>query len=361
MEWIETTGISLDEAKERALDRLGVAEDELEVEVLVEASRSMFGLKKTEARLRARVRPTSPRPKVERRDRNRRNDRSGGRGRGGSGKGSGRQNGQSKGGDQDRIRSTTQGGDRRQDRDDERQGEGSRGGNRRRRGGEGRGDVQGHSQQESVTSEKRASREPVGDSGRGRDRGSERNADRRGRNGESAKSSTDGNGRGSDRERTDVESMDLQTQARITEEFVQGLLDRMGLEARVASRIEEDRLTVEAQGLNLGLAIGQRGETVRAITELSRTLVQRSSDGQADGSLTVDIGGYRERRRTFLADFARNQGEAVLDDGRPRALEPMGAADRKVVHDTVGEIDGLATFSEGSDADRRVVISLIDG
>ena len=84
---------------------------------------------------------------------------------------------------------------------------------------------------------------------------------------------------------------------------------------------------------NLGLAIGQRGETVRAITELSRTLVQRSSDGQADGSLTVDIGGYRERRRTFLADFARNQGEAVLDDGRPRALEPMGAADRKVVHD----------------------------
>ena len=62
MEWIETTGVTLDEAKERALDRLGVAEDELDVEVLVEASRSMFGLKKTEARLRARVRPTSPRP-----------------------------------------------------------------------------------------------------------------------------------------------------------------------------------------------------------------------------------------------------------------------------------------------------------
>ncbi len=54
--------------------------------------------------------------------------------------------------------------------------------------------------------------------------------------------------------------MDLQTQARITEEFVQGLLDKMGLEARVASTIEEDRLTVEAQGLNLGLAIGQQGD-----------------------------------------------------------------------------------------------------
>ncbi len=150
--------------------------------------------------------------------------------------------------------------------------------------------------------------------------------------------------------------MDLQTQAQITEGFVQGLLDKMGLDARVASTIDEDRLTVEAQGLNLGLAIGQRGETVRAITELSRTLVQRSSNGQAEGSLIVDIGGYRERRRSFLADFARNQAEEVLADGRSRALEPMSAADRKVVHDTIGEIDGLMTVSEGSDADRRVMI-----
>ena len=165
-----------------------------------------------------------------------------------------------------------------------------------------------------------------------------------------------GNDRGGDRERAEVEAMDLQTQARITEDFVQGLLDKMGLDARVASTIDEDRLTVEAQGLNLGLAIGQRGETVRAITELSRTLVQRSSDGQAEGSLIVDIGGYRERRRSFLADFARSQAEEVLTDGRSRALEPMGAADRKVVHDTIGEIDGLMTVSEGSDADRRVVI-----
>ena len=350
MEWIETTGISLDEAKERALDRLGVAEDELEVEVLVEASRSMFGLKKTEARLRARVRPTSPRPKVERRDRNRRNDRNGGRGRGGLSKGGGRQNEGSKDGDQQRGRGTSQGGDRQQERGDGRQGEDSRGGNRRR--------GQGRQQQDSGTRQDTA---PSRDRGAATSRNDDENADRRGRNGESAKSSTNGNGRGNDRERADVDTMDLQTQARITEEFVQGLLDRMGLEARVASRIEEDRLTVEAQGLNLGLAIGQRGETVRAITELSRTLVQRSSDGQAAGSLTVDIGGYRERRRTFLADFARTQAEAVLADGRPRAMEPMGAADRKVVHDTVGEIDGLATSSEGSDADRRVVISLIDG
>ena len=76
MEWIETTGATIDEAKDLALDRLGVAEDELEIQVLTEPVSTMFGLKKTEARLRARVRPISPQVKSERssqnnRDRNR--------------------------------------------------------------------------------------------------------------------------------------------------------------------------------------------------------------------------------------------------------------------------------------------------
>tara|TARA_B100000029_G_scaffold403249_3_gene402984 strand:+ start:386 stop:1414 length:1029 start_codon:yes stop_codon:yes gene_type:complete len=339
MEWIETTGATLDEAKERALDRLGVAEDEMEVEVLVEGSRSMFGLRKTEARLRARVRPTSPRRKVERRDRNRGNGQKGqGRnGQKGRGRSDGQQAGRQSGGQGGKQSGRQAGGKGKRSGEDQSEG-------RSRRGGRGRGDggSAGGGQQAGERSAEKVNEA----SGRG------------GREKGSATQLVRENGRGSGRERAEVEAMDLQTQARITEEFVQGLLDKMGLEARVASTIEEDRLTVEAQGLNLGLAIGQQGETVRAITELSRTLVQRSSDGQAEGSLTVDIGGYRERRRTFLADFARTQAEAVLDDGRPRALEPMGAADRKVVHDTIAEIDGLSTTSEGSDSDRRVVISV---
>ena len=329
MEWIETTGASLDEAKERALDRLGVAEDDLEVEVLAEPSRTMFGLKKSEARLRARVRPTSPRAKVDRRDRNRRSNRNGSQNQGGS---SGRKGQENRGGG--RSGGSSDGGS----------GQSPRSGDNRRRRGGGEGQGTERDRSEAKKDQKDQSSET------GRDRGRQKAAK------DSSVKPANGNDRRGDRERAEVEAMDLQTQARITEDFVQGLLDKMGLDARVASTIDEDRLTVEAQGLNLGLAIGQRGETVRAITELSRTLVQRSSDGQAEGSLIVDIGGYRERRRSFLADFARSQAEEVLADGRSRALEPMGAADRKVVHDTIGEIDGLMTVSEGSDADRRVVI-----
>jgi spoIIIJ-associated protein len=73
MEWVETTGRSIDEAKDLALDRLGVDEADAEFEVVEEPRPGLFGRMRGEARVRARVRPTRPRPKVERRERRRRN------------------------------------------------------------------------------------------------------------------------------------------------------------------------------------------------------------------------------------------------------------------------------------------------
>src|SRR5687767_5377461 len=79
MEWVETTGRTVEEAKDAALDQLGVDEQDAEFEVLEEPRTGLFGRTRGEARVRARVRPTQPRPKVDRRDR-----RGGGRsGRGG--------------------------------------------------------------------------------------------------------------------------------------------------------------------------------------------------------------------------------------------------------------------------------------
>src|SRR5947199_1553017 len=72
MEWVETTGKTVEEAKEAALDQLGVHEDDAEVEVLEAPRVGLFGRMRGEARVRARVRPTRPRPKAERRDRKRR-------------------------------------------------------------------------------------------------------------------------------------------------------------------------------------------------------------------------------------------------------------------------------------------------
>lgn len=88
MEWVETTGRTVEEAKDAALDELGVDEQDAEFEVLEEAKVGLFGRLRSEARVRARVRPTAPRPKDDRRDRKRRKpaERRGGNGNGGSAK-----------------------------------------------------------------------------------------------------------------------------------------------------------------------------------------------------------------------------------------------------------------------------------
>src|SRR5688572_17241640 len=80
MEWVETTGSTVEEAKDAALDQLGVDEQDAEFEVLEEPRAGLFGRTRGEARVRARVRPTQPRPKLERRDRKARKPRSGGSG-----------------------------------------------------------------------------------------------------------------------------------------------------------------------------------------------------------------------------------------------------------------------------------------
>ncbi|MDG2907898.1 MAG: Jag N-terminal domain-containing protein [Acidimicrobiales bacterium] len=341
MEWIETTGATVDDAKERALDRLGVAEDELEYEILAEASRSMLGLKKTDARLRARVRPRQPHQRVERRDRDRSRGRRGDRPRGGKGKGNGR-NGAGQGdGNKQRADRTKQGDGNKQRADRTKQGDGNK--QRADRTKPSAGSTEGDSKGTSSNRRRGRGSRVSGEAGTGVESTSDDRASV-GRDEIAPDPAPKG------------EQMELETQSEIVEGFVTGLLDEMGLDARVVSTIEDDRLSVEAQGLNLGLAIGHRGETVRAITEIARTIVQRRSEGAAVGFLSVDVGGYRVRRRTFLEEFARKQAEAVLGDGRARALEPMGSADRKVIHDTVSDIDGLETESEGSDRDRRVVI-----
>ena len=300
MEWIETTGTSIDEAKDLALDRLGVAEDELEIQVLTEPSSAMFGLKKTEARLRARVRPISPQIKTERNSKNNR--------------------------DKNRKRS-----------------------NQGRKNTNNKTNSEKSQKNNNQKNSKKTS-EQLDDA-----KNSSKNKDNR-----SEKATKVKNNPRTRKDEMETEKMDLSTQAEITESFLAGLLEKMGLESRVTSTIEDERLTVEAHGLNLGLAIGHQGQTVRAITELSRTIIQRKSRGSASGSMTVDIGGYRALRQSNLEKFAKAQAEAVLSDGISRALDPMGAADRRVAHNAVSDIEGVETISEGSNMDRRVVIQLAE-
>lgn len=304
MEWVESTGSSIDEAKERALDRLGVHGDDAEFEVISDIKTGLFGRVKEEARVRARVAPATPRAKEERR----------------RGKGRGGRNSQ--------------------------KGSGGRGSSRKSGGDNGRGSSGGN----------RNSGERKSEGGSRTNGGGQKKKSDTGRSGRA--NATAG---GEKREKTmsddDQPTMPLPQQADLAETFVSGLAERFGTTVEFTrENVEEDEIRITVSGDDLGRMIGRRGTTAGAIDELVRTVLQRQAGSSRNGRIRVDVGGVRARRAEALANFSRAQAAEVRSSGTARSLEPMSAADRKVVHDALTDEEGVETRSEGEDNRRRVVI-----
>lgn len=153
-------------------------------------------------------------------------------------------------------------------------------------------------------------------------------------------------------------AFDVEAQRAAVEEFLTGLVVAFGRpEAEVSVNVVEDAtLEADVKGEELGLLVGPKGQTLQAVHELIRSMVQRRFVGESHARVRVDIAGYRQRRREALERFTQRIAAEVLASGRAKALDPMLAGDRKVVHDTANEIEGISTRSEGEDPSRRVVI-----
>jgi len=172
-----------------------------------------------------------------------------------------------------------------------------------------------------------------------------------------ASSEQQGSTRSRSKEKTVDDVVTVAEQADIMQEFLEGLLAAFAIDGRVEREtLDEDTIELGVTGSDLGLLIGLKGQTLVAVQELARTYLQRTATGTYQGRVRIDVGGYRHRRQEALQRFVGEVAEAVRGSGAQRALEPMGPADRKVVHDTVNELAGVRTLSEGQDPRRRVVI-----
>ena len=306
MEWVEVTAKTVEEAKDLALDRLGVAVDDAEFEIVQQPSKGLFGLMRGEARVRARVRPTAVRPKRERRERGPRRERaSAPRGVAGEVAGEGADNSPADAGEPAAAAMSEDAG-------------GARG--RPRRSGRG-----------------------------GSGRSNESRRDNRG-NGTGASSKEH------KVEQASSEPVDPAAVGEAAAAFMRGLTEAFGSPAEVEVVSNGSDLEVRANGADLGLLIGPGGRTLTAVQDLARVAAQRRL-GDHDTRLKIDVSGYREKRRAALEKFTRTVAAGVIESGRSTALEPMSSADRKIVHDTVTEIDGVTSRSDGDDPARRVVIS----
>ena len=105
----------------------------------------------------------------------------------------------------------------------------------------------------------------------------------------------------------------------------------------------------------LGLLIGRRGETLGSLQYLLNVMVGRSYDDQ-DMVFGVDVEGYRRRREESLVEMARRVAEDVRETGDVITLEPMPAAERRIIHLTLSEEPGVVTESVGRGGDRQVEV-----
>jgi spoIIIJ-associated protein len=152
-------------------------------------------------------------------------------------------------------------------------------------------------------------------------------------------------------EDTDLSS--LEEEGEIAADYIEGLLDIADLDGDIDMDVEGDRAVVSVVGATLDELVGEDGEVLEALQELTRLAVHRKTGMRA--RLMLDVGGFRARRRTELAELGRSVAAEVERTGEPKKLRAMSPFERKIIHDAVA-LAGLRSESEGEEPNRRVVV-----
>lgn len=145
------------------------------------------------------------------------------------------------------------------------------------------------------------------------------------------------------------------SRAELAKDFLAGVLTHMEMEAAIEIRPRGDTLNLDIVGRDMGILIGRRGDTLKAL-DLLANLAASKGAGEVE-RVVVDISGYRKRRESELEDMARSLKMRVTRTGESAKTVALDARDRRVVHVTLQDDPDVMTHSEGEEPFRRVVVS----
>ena len=140
------------------------------------------------------------------------------------------------------------------------------------------------------------------------------------------------------------------------ETFLAGLLKHMGSEAVPhAYKVDEETYRADLVGGDAGLLIGRRGDTLDAIQYLTGYAINREREKRL--RINVDAGSYRHKREEALQQLANKMAAKAVKYRRNFTLEPMNAYERHVIHAALQEYPQVTTFSTGTEPHRRIVVA----
>ena len=136
--------------------------------------------------------------------------------------------------------------------------------------------------------------------------------------------------------------------------FLTGMLSAMGIQASVNAVRNDEGLFIEISGENMGQIIGYRGETLDAMQYLTSLVENKDKDDYV--RVTLDTENYRAKREQTLIRLGVRLADKALKSGRRVSLEPMNPYERRIIHSSLQDIQGVTTVSEGEEPNRRVII-----
>ncbi len=139
------------------------------------------------------------------------------------------------------------------------------------------------------------------------------------------------------------------------EKALKGLLEHIDIEAQIEMKEDGERIHLNIRGDGGGLLIGRKGQTLDALEYLINKMVHKNQEGKK--RIVVDTENYRTRREESLVKLAQRLAEKARKLGRPVAISPMNAHDRRIIHLALQNDRSLRTRSTGTGLYRKVVIS----
>ncbi len=137
---------------------------------------------------------------------------------------------------------------------------------------------------------------------------------------------------------------------------LQEVLDKMSFLAIVEGMMGEgDTVELNVKGEDMGRIIGKEGAMLRSLEIIVSSIL-----GKAKGErvrVSIDAGEYKVKRQKALERLAKDAADEVEKSGLEKALPPMSAADRRIIHMALQDSPGVTTYSKGEGRDRRLVIA----
>ncbi len=140
------------------------------------------------------------------------------------------------------------------------------------------------------------------------------------------------------------------------ETFLKDVFHTMEMEVEVQTSFEDDMLSVDLIGNDMGILIGKRGQTLDSLQYLTSLVVNKGKAAYV--RVKLDTEDYRSRRKATLENLAKNIALKVKKTRRPVFLEPMNPYERRIIHSALQNDPYVTTHSEGEEPCRKVVVTL---